>query len=110
MNSIRSWSRLAALAGVAVALAGCVHGRVQSYADQVEARFMGEPAARALQELGAPKYESRIADLRAYVWQTGVHNEPGGNCRLQLVADPSGKVVDYTIEGTPLGCGRILKS
>jgi hypothetical protein len=55
-------------------------------------------------------HEERIADLRAYVWSTGVPNEPGGNCRLRLVADPGGTVVDYTIEGTPLGCGRILKS
>lgn len=108
--TIRSWPRLVALAGLAALLAGCAHGRVQAYADQVEARFMGGPATRAVQELGVPKYERNIADLRAYVWETGLNNEPGGNCRLQLVADPSGKVVDYTIEGTPLGCGRILKS
>jgi hypothetical protein len=110
MKPIRSWPRLVALAGIATALGGCVHGRVQDYADQVQTRFMGEPAKRAVQELGMPKYERNIADLRAYVWETGVHGEPGGNCRLQLVADPSGTVVDYAIEGTPLGCGRILKS
>ena len=110
MNPIRTWSRLAALAGAVAVLAGCAHGRVQSYADEVETRFLGGPATRALQELGTPKYEQQIADLRTYIWQTGVPNELGGSCKLQLVADPSGKVVDYSIEGTPLGCGRILKS
>jgi hypothetical protein len=110
MNPIRTWSRFAALAGAAAVLAGCVHGRVQSYADQVETRFMGGPATRAVQELGTPKYDYQIADLRAYVWQTGARNELGGYCRLELVADPSGTVVDYAIEGTPLGCSRTLRS
>lgn len=110
MNPIRTWSRIVLLAGAAAVLAGCAHGRIQSYADQVDTRFMGQPASKALQELGTPKYEHAIADLRTFVWQTGAHNELGGSCRLQLVADPSGKVVDYAIEGTPLGCGRILRS
>ncbi len=109
MMPIRVRRTILAVAGVAL-MGGCAHGRIQSYADQVESRFMGEPATRAVQELGMPSYEQPLADLRTYVWQTGVPNDLGGNCRLKLIADPSGKVVDYAIEGTPLGCGRILKS
>lgn len=49
-----------------------------------------------------------MADLRAYTWETGREGELGGNCRLTLMADPRGIVVDYAIEGTPLGCRRLL--
>jgi hypothetical protein len=97
-----------ALAAAAAGLLGCAHGRIQEYANQVETRFMGAPAAQALKELGPPKREQANADLRSYFWETGEIGEPGGNCRLRLVADPRGTVVDYTIDGTPLGCHRIL--
>lgn len=110
-----SYPRLAARALLAVLaatafLAGCVNPRIQDSVTQIETRFMGEPATRALSELGPPRWESRIADLRSYVWQTGQDGAHvlGGFCRLQLVADPRGKVVDYTIDGTPLGCDRLL--
>ncbi|HSD53904.1 MAG TPA: hypothetical protein VLC47_07040 [Burkholderiales bacterium] len=99
---------LIGLAGLVVLLAGCTYGRVQDYADQVQARFLGEPATRALTELGAPRSERRVADLRSYVWETGEYGMRGGNCRLLLVADPRGVIVDYTISGTPLGCRRLM--
>lgn len=89
-------------------LAGCANGRIQTYADQVESRFLGEPAARALNELGPPREDRRVADLRSYVWETGQAGALGGACRLLLVADPRGVIVDYTISGTPLGCRRLL--
>jgi hypothetical protein len=101
---------LLALLAAAALLGGCVNARILSYADEVQARYVGEPATRALSELGPPRWESRIADLRSYVWQTGQEGAGalGGFCRLQLVADPHGKVVDYAIDGTPLGCGRLI--
>lgn len=101
---------LAPLAAAAL-LAGCVGPRVLPYANEVETRYLGEPATRALNELGPPRSESRLADLRSYVWQTGQASPGalGGYCRLQLVADPGGKVVDYVIDGTPLGCSRLLR-
>lgn len=99
---------LAAVCSVAV-LAGCAYGRVQEHANQVEARYLGEPAARALSELGPPSQQRRVADLQSYVWETGQDRALGGACRLLLVADPGGTIVDYTISGTPLGCRRLLK-
>ena len=96
------------LGGMVVLLVGCAYGRVQSYADQVQARFVGEPAARALNELGAPSRERPFADMRSYVWETGQYGALGGSCRLELVADRSGLIVDYTINGTPLGCRRLM--
>jgi hypothetical protein len=107
--SARSRIRLITLAGMAALLAGCAYGRIQGSADQVEQRFLGEPAARALNELGVTSREYRVADLRSYVWETGKYGERGGNCSLTLVADPRGVIVDYTISGTPLGCDRLLK-
>ena len=103
-------SRLALLTAVATVtlLAGCAPARIQEYANQVEARYLGEPAARALKELGAPRQEWRVADLQNYAWETGESGALGGNCRLQLVADPRGVIVDYAISGTPLGCRRLL--
>jgi hypothetical protein len=98
---------ITATAAVAL-LAGCANGRIQAYADQVESRFLGEPAARALNELGPPSQVRRVADLRSYVWETGQAGAVGGDCRLLLVADPRGVIVDYTINGTPLGCRRLL--
>jgi hypothetical protein len=107
--SARSRIRLITLAGLAALLAGCAYGRIQGSADQVEQRFLGEPATRALNELGVPSREYRVADLRSYVWETGEYGQRGGNCSLTLVADPRGVIVDYTISGTPLGCNRLLK-
>jgi hypothetical protein len=91
-------------------LGGCVGPRVMPYANEVKTRYLGEPATRALKELGPPRWESPVADLRSYVWQTGQAGAGalGGYCRLQLVADPRGTVVDYAIDGTPLGCSRLL--
>jgi hypothetical protein len=101
---------LPAILAAAALLVGCVNPRIHDSVTQIEARFLGEPATRALNELGPPRWESRIADLRSYVWETGQAGAGalGGFCRLQLVADPRGKVVDYAIDGTPLGCGRLL--
>ena len=62
MNPIRTWSRIAIVASAAAVLAGCVHGRVQPYADQVETRFMGGPAARAVQELVGDLDEEAAGD------------------------------------------------
>lgn len=101
---------LLAILAAAAFLGGCVGPRVLPYANEVESRYLGEPSTRALNELGPPRWESRVADLRSYVWQTGQAGAGalGGYCRLQLVADPRGKVVDYAIDGTPLGCSRLL--
>jgi hypothetical protein len=97
------------VAAVVAHLAGCTNARIWDYAGQVESRFLGEPAARALNELGPPRQEGRIADLRSYVWETGQPGALGGTCRLLLVADPRGVIVDYSLNGTPLGCRRLLK-
>ena len=99
---------LVMLAAVVVMIGGCAHGRIQEYADRVEARYIGEPAARAVNELGAPVQDRPAADLRTYIWETGSPGTLGGNCRLVLVADRQGTVVDYAIYGTPLGCRRLL--
>lgn len=104
----RSGLALIAAAAAVVLLAGCASGRVQDYANQVESRYLGEPAARALSELGAPHQDRRVADLRNYVWETGQTGALGGTCRLLLVADPRGVIVDYALNGTPLGCRRLL--
>jgi hypothetical protein len=103
-----SAGRCAAAGLACVALAtGCTNLRIHSHAQDVEQRFLGAPATQALQALG-PTRDRPVADLRAYTWETGRPTELGGNCRLTLVADPRGIVVDYVIEGTPLGCERLL--
>ena len=107
-SAARRCLALITLGGMVVLLVGCAYGRVQGFGDQVQARFIGEPTARALNELGAPSHEYPFADLRSYVWETGQYGALGGNCRLSLVADRSGVIVDYTISGTPLGCRRLL--
>ena len=108
MNRFALPARIAATL-VLAAVAGCNYqGRIQPYADQVASRYVGEPAALALKNLGPPLHEHPYADMRAYIWQTGEDGTPGGNCRLKLVADRAGTIVDYTIAGTPLGCGRLL--
>jgi hypothetical protein len=93
----------------AALLTACAPGRILDHANRVESRYLGEPATLALGELGPPREERRIADLQSYVWETGRDGALGGNCRLQLVADPRGTIVDYAISGTPLGCRRLLK-
>lgn len=100
--------RLPALVVAAALLGACVNARIDSYATYVESRYLGAPASQALTELG-PARDRPVADLRSYVWETGREGERGGNCRLTLVADPRGIVVDYGIEGTPLGCQRLLR-
>jgi hypothetical protein len=106
--TLRHLAKAAALAALCTTLLGCANPRIQAYANQVESRFMGAPAAEALKALGPPAREQRVADLRSYYWETGRVGEPGGNCQLRLVADPRGMVVDYTLDGTPLGCQRIF--
>jgi hypothetical protein len=101
--------RLIALTSLVALLAGCYYGRIQDSADLVEMRFLGQPAASALNELGAPSREHRVADLRSYTWETGEYGRRGGNCTLTLIADPRGTVVDYNMRGTPLGCHRLLR-
>jgi hypothetical protein len=105
--SMRAAVCAAALAA-SVVLPGCTAGRVYPQAHEVERRFMGAPATEALKALGPPTREQQVADLRSYWWETGQAGELGGTCRLRLVADPRGTVVDYSIDGTPLGCDRIL--
>lgn len=97
-----------AIAVVAASVAGCTHGRIQDYADRVGTRYIGEPVTLALNELGKPKREYPTADLRTYVWETGAEGALGGNCRLSMVSDRRGVIVDYAINGTPLGCHRLL--
>ena len=101
--SVRSRIRLITLASLAALLAGCAYGRIQGYADQVEQRFLGESAARALNELGVPSREYRVADLRSYVWQTGEYGQRGvalavpawlGEGRIQSVVELSLDPVD----------------
>jgi hypothetical protein len=99
---------MVAIAGMVALLAGCMYGRVQDFAEQVESRYLGAPVARALGELGLPNHDYPIADLHSYVWETGRQSSLGGNCTLSLVADRRGTVVDYDISGTPLGCRRLL--
>jgi hypothetical protein len=106
--SMFRFARPAALALAVVALAGCVNARIHNHAQYVELRYLGAPATQALQELG-PARDRPVADLRSYSWETGREGEMGGNCRLTLMADPNGIVVDYDIEGTPLGCSRLLR-
>lgn len=109
-STARSGIRLIALASLAVLLGGCYYGRIQDSADLIESRFLGQPASNALNELGAPTREYRVADLRSYMWETGKYGYPGGYCTFTLVADPRGTIVDFTmLRGTPLGCHRLLK-
>jgi len=98
------------LAALAAALAGChpFYGRVQDVSHRVEAQYLGAPVARALGDLGLPSREWSIADLHSYTWETGKQGALGGNCTLRLVTDRSGTVVDFNLNGTPLGCNRLV--
>lgn len=92
----------------AVALLGCTGQRLNQLSNQASARFLNQPLAQAVNELGAPQRQRPIADLREYTWSTGVPGDRGGDCTLSLIADRRGVVVDYRMDGTPLGCDRLL--
>jgi hypothetical protein len=102
-----SWPNLAVPA-LLVILAGCTGKQLQELSDRAGARYVNQPVSQAMNELGAPRYQRPIADLREYTWTTGVRNDRGGDCTLALIADRRGVVVDYRMDGTPLGCNRLL--
>lgn len=98
-----------AVAAVAALLAGCSTGkRLDQLSERAGARYLNQPVAQAMSELGAPQRQRPIADLREYTWTTGVPNDRGGDCALALIADRRGVVVDYRMDGTPLGCHRLI--
>jgi hypothetical protein len=99
---------LLATAGVVALLAGCTGKQLQELGDQAAAAYVNAPISKAMTELGAPRYQRPINDLREYTWTTGVRNNRGGDCTLALIADRRGTVVDYSMDGTPLGCNRLL--
>jgi hypothetical protein len=96
-------------AAVGVLLAGCSTGeRLRDLGYDAEARYLHTPVASAVHDLGPPQRSRPLADLREYTWTTGVQGAPGGDCTLRLIADKRGVVVDYRMDGTPLGCSRLL--
>lgn len=108
--AMRSGLRVTAVGATLALLAACGHhGRIQDHAIAVQTRYLGQPAAQAIADLGAPRVTEPRADLRSHFWETGVDGRPGGNCLLELVADARGVIVDYTLRGTPLGCERLLR-
>ena len=102
-----SWQNLAVLT-ILVVLAGCTGKQLQELSDRAGAKWLNKPVTEAMTELGAPQRQRPIADLREYTWTTGVRNERGGDCTLALIADRRGTVVDYRMDGTPLGCNRLV--
>jgi len=102
-----SWPNLAVPA-ILVILAGCTGKQVQELSDRAAARYLDNPVSRAMNELGPPQRQRPIADLREYTWTTGVSGERGGDCTLALITDRRGVVVDYRMDGTPLGCSRLI--
>jgi len=102
-----SWPNLAVPA-ILVILAGCTGKQLQELSDRAGARYLERPVSQAMNELGAPQSQRPIADLREYTWTTGVRGERGGDCTLALIADRRGVVVDYRMDGTPLGCSRLI--
>ncbi|HLB17486.1 MAG TPA: hypothetical protein VJM14_21385 [Burkholderiales bacterium] len=102
-----SWLKLAVPA-ILLALAGCTGKQLQELSDRAGAKWLNKPVTEAMTELGAPQRQRPIADLREYTWTTGVRNERGGDCTLALIADRRGTVVDYRMDGTPLGCNRLV--
>ena len=102
---------LLAMAAIVALLAACSTGeRLYQLRTDVAEKYMNTPVSQAIQELGQPDRQRPVADLREYTWTTGVYNMPGGDCRLALIADRRGVVVDYRMEGTPRGCSRLLGS
>jgi hypothetical protein len=102
-----AWWHLAVPA-ILVILAGCTGKQLQELSDRAGAKWLNKPVTEAMTELGAPQRQRPIADLREYTWTTGIHNERGGDCTLALIADKRGVVVDYRMDGTPLGCNRLI--
>jgi len=103
----RAWRNLAVPAILAI-LAGCTGKQLQELSDRAGARYLERPVSQAMNELGAPQSQRPIADLREYTWTTGVRGDRGGDCTLALIADRRGVVVDYRMDGTPLGCNRLI--
>ena len=101
------WRNLAVPA-ILVILAGCTGKQVQEVSDRAGARYLERPVSQAMNELGPPQRQRPIADLREYTWTTGVRGDRGGDCTLALITDRRGVVVDYRMDGTPLGCNRLI--
>jgi len=97
-----------AVPAILVILAGCTGKQLQELSDRAGARYLNTPVWQAMNELGPPQRQRPINDLREYTWTTGVRNDRGGDCTLALIADRRGTVVDYRMDGTPLGCNRLL--
>jgi hypothetical protein len=108
LTSLAKHRGLPLLAAIVGLLAGCTGKQLQELGDQAAAKYLNQPVTQAMNELGAPRYQRPINDLREYTWTTGVRNNRGGDCTLALIADRRGTVVDYSMDGTPLGCNRLL--
>ena len=105
----RSWPwPILAFPAILVILAGCTGQRLQELSDRAGTKWLNKPVAQAMTELGTPQRQRPIADLREYTWTTGVRGDRGGDCTLALIADARGVVVDYRMDGTPLGCNRLI--
>lgn len=102
-----AWLNLAVPA-ILVILAGCSGKQIQELGERAAARYLDNPVSRAMSELGPPQRQRPIADLHEYTWTTGVSGGRGGDCTLALITDKRGVVVDYRIDGTPLGCNRLI--
>ena len=100
---------IAILVLTAAAVAGCTGKQLQDLGGQAATTYVNAPITKAMNELGAPRYQRPINDLREYTWTTGVYYEQrGGYCVLALIADRRGTVIDYRMDGTPMGCDRLL--
>lgn len=109
LTSLVKHRELPLLAVLVTLLAGCTGKQLQDLGNEAAVRYVNAPISKAMNELGAPRYQRPINDLREYTWTTGVYYEPrGGYCVLALIADPRGTVIDYRMDGTPMGCNRFL--
>jgi hypothetical protein len=92
---------------IALGLAGCSGARLDDLTERVDARYIGSPVSRALADFGPADRERRINGLQSYAWAT--RPAPGGgDCTLLLVTDSRGIVIDYRLDGSLRGCGRLV--
>ena len=92
---------------IALGLAGCSGARLDDLTERVDARYIGSPVIRALADFGPADRERRINGLQSYAWAT--RPAPGGgDCTLLLVTDSRGIVIDYRLDGSLRGCGRLV--
>ena len=88
-------------------LAGCSGARLDDLTERVDARYIGSPVSRALADFGPADRERRINGMQSYAWAT--RPAPGGgDCTLLLVTDSRGIVIDYRLDGSLRGCGRLV--